>query len=77
MNEEIKLVFTGSEIEADFIEQILEDNGVGVIKRNSMNESLIAGWASGSPEDACELYVDEDNRQKAAKLIEVYLQNRE
>jgi hypothetical protein len=76
MKEEIKLVFTGSEIDANFIEQILEEYGIGVLKRNSMNESLIAGWASGSPEDACELFVEDENEQKAADLIAAYLKNR-
>lgn len=76
MKEEIKLVFTGSLIEADFIEEILFEHGIGVLKRNSMDESLIAGWASGSPEDACELFVEAENEDKATALVAEYLKNR-
>ncbi|MDP3461485.1 MAG: DUF2007 domain-containing protein [Bacteroidales bacterium] len=76
MNEELSHVFTGSEIDADFIQKLLEENGIGVLNRNTMQESLIAGWASGSPEDACQLYVEEFNAIKAAKIVADYLANR-
>ena len=51
-HEGLKLVFTGSLIEAEFIKSLLEENGIGAMVRNTMGESLVAGWVSGGPEDA-------------------------
>jgi len=76
MEDELKLVFTGSEIEAAFIEELLQENGIGAINRNLLNESIMAGWASGGPEDACELYVEAELAIKAEKIISDYLSSR-
>lgn len=72
-HDKIKLVFTGSSVDANFIKSILEDNGLGVLVRDSLKESTIAGWASGAPEDACRVFVAEEDSNTAEKLIEDYL----
>ncbi len=71
----IKLVFTGSSIDANYIKSILEDNGIGTMIRDSLKESTIASFASGSPENACRVFVSEDHEQAAEKLIEEYLKS--
>lgn len=71
----LKLVYTGSSVDANFIKSILEDNGLGVLVRDSLMESTIAGWASGAPEDACRVYVSEDEFDAADKLIKEYLKS--
>ncbi len=63
-------VFTGSKVEANFIKSVLEDNGIGAMIRNTYEESTIAGWVSGSQEDACRLFVAEHDKQEAEKLID-------
>jgi hypothetical protein len=75
MNEidNLKRVFTGSIIEAKFIASLLEENGIGALVRNTLEESIIAGWASGSPEDAALVYVAENHEEKAKSLIKDYL----
>lgn len=72
-HDNIKLVFTGSSVDANFIKSILEDNGLGVLLRDSLKESTIAGWASGAPEDACRVFVSENHFDAAKKLIADYL----
>jgi hypothetical protein len=73
--ESIKNVFTGSVIEANYIQNLLEENGIGAMVRNTMGESLVAGWVSGGPEDAGLVFVAEDHEDAAKKIIEEYLKN--
>ena len=78
MNEhdDLKNVFTGSVLEADFIKSMLEENGIGAMVRNTLGESLVAGWASGAPDDAGLVYVIENHEEEAKKLIEEYLKSK-
>lgn len=76
MSEDLKLVFTGSLIEADYLAELLEDNMITCIVRDSLSESVIAGWASGSPDDAGLIYVEAKHAKKAKLIIEKYLASR-
>lgn len=71
-HDDLKLVFTGSCVDANYIKSILEDNGLGVLVRDSLAESMIAGWPSGTPEDACRVFVSEEHFVAAEKLITEY-----
>ena len=71
--EDVKLVFTGSAIEASFIAEILEEDGIPFILRDTLDESIIAGWASGSPEDSGLIYVENSDFDRADEVIKVYL----
>jgi hypothetical protein len=71
-DDELKRVFTGSFVEAKFIASMLEENGIGAFTRNTLNESIIAGWASGSQEDAGLVYVTAYHVDKAEAIIEEY-----
>lgn len=75
--DDLKQVFTGSIVEAQFISTILEDNGIGALVRNTLGESIIAGWASGSPEDAGLVFVAEYHFAQAKALIDEYLKSKE
>jgi len=76
-NDSLKSVFTGSVLEADFIKSLLEESGIGAMVRNTMGESLVAGWVSGGPEDAGIVYVIENHEEEAKKIIEYYLASKE
>jgi len=76
MSEDLKLVYTGSIIEAGYLAELLEENNLTSILRGSLSESVIAGWASGSPEDAARLYVETAHAEAAKMLIEGYLKSR-
>jgi hypothetical protein len=69
-------VFTGSVLEADYIKSLLEESGIGAMVRNTMGESLVAGWVSGGPEDAGLVYVIENHEEEAKRIIEEYLSNK-
>lgn len=77
MSDDIKLVYTGSDVEAMFLEQMLKDNGIGCIRKNSLQSSIDAGWASGSPEDSTQLFVETDNLEKAKALLDEYFSSRD
>lgn len=74
--EDVKLVFTGSAIEASFIAEMLEENGIDFIFRNTLDESIIAGWASGSPEDSGLIFVESKDYVFANEIIKGYLEAR-
>ncbi|MBZ0241827.1 MAG: DUF2007 domain-containing protein [Bacteroidales bacterium] len=76
MSEDLKLVYTGSVIEAGYLAELLEENKITSIVRDSLSESVIAGWASGSPDDAGLIYVESEHAEKAKSIIEKYLASR-
>ena len=72
-DQNLKVVFTGSMVEANFIQSILEENRIGSIVRDSLEESIHAGWGSGSPESSSQIFVNESHESEAKKLIEEFL----
>ncbi len=77
MSDDIKLIYTGSRVESLFLEEMLEDNGIGVIRRDTLTSSVQAGWADGSPEDAVRMFVDPHNLEKARKVLDDYFASRD
>jgi len=75
-HDDLKNVFTGSVIEAEFIKSLLEENGIGALVRNTLGESMVAGWASGAPDDAGLVYVIESHETQAKRLIEEYFKSK-
>jgi hypothetical protein len=75
-HDSLKNVFTGSVLEANFIKSLLEESGIGAMVRNTMGESLVAGWVSGGPDDSGLVYVIEGHEEEAKKIIEEYLKNK-
>lgn len=67
------LVFTGSNVDANFIKVILDENDIGCIVRDTLMESTAAGWASGSPEDSNRVFVKEEHEKLAKEVIDLYL----
>ena len=76
MSEDIKLVYTGSRVEGMFLREMLEENEIIVIYRDTLSSSVQAGWADGSPEDAVRLFVAPSNFEKAKQILEEYFKNR-
>lgn len=76
-NEELVQVFTGSLVESNYIKELLEENGIGALVRNTLSESMVAGWASGAPEDAALVFVAEHFAASAKLIIEEYKKSQE
>lgn len=77
MSEDLKLVYTGSRVEGMFLAELLEENEIGVIYRDTLSSSVQAGWADGSPEDTVRLFVEPSNFEKAKQTLEEYFRNRD
>lgn len=73
---DLKVVYTGSVVEASYIKNILEKNNIPCIVRDSLTESVHAGWASGSPESSNRIFVNESLEAKAKKLIAEFLKSK-
>lgn len=76
MNSEITDVYTGSLVEAQYLVKLLEENQIGCRLRDTLGESVIAGWGSGAPEDAAIIQVETSLADQAKEIIETYFKNR-
>ncbi|MDP2724459.1 MAG: DUF2007 domain-containing protein [Bacteroidales bacterium] len=72
MSDDLRLVYTGSRVESLLLEEILEENGIGVIRRDTLSESLQAGWVDGAPEDAVRLFVETEFKDEALNILNEY-----
>ncbi len=70
----IKRIYTGSVVEANYLLELLRENGIEAMLRNTLEESVITGWASGAPEDSALIYVTENHYDLALRIINEYLQ---
>lgn len=70
MDNEIKRVYSGSVVDAEFIGSVLADNGIQFLIRNFQEESLVAGWAAGVIQGDASVYVIEKDYDKAMLLLD-------
>ncbi len=75
--DELSLVYTGSRVEGMFLEDLLKENGIGCMRKDTLEESINAGWAQGSPEDAVKIFVETFNHEKARKVLDDYFASRD
>lgn len=71
-NEDLYLLFTGSEIDANVLKEILEDNNIGCILRNDMSSAKAAGFGVNSGSEA-KILVMEKDLGKAKELLNEFL----
>lgn len=77
MSDDIKLVYTGSRVEGMFLAELLEENEIGAVYRDTLSSSVQAGWADGAPEDAVRIFVETFNFDKAKKILDEYFASRD
>jgi hypothetical protein len=77
MSDDLKLIYTGSRVESLFLVEILEDNGIEVMRKDTLAASVMAGWADGSPEDAVRILVLTEDYEKAKKVLDEYFASRD
>lgn len=65
-------IFTGSEIDANYIASILSENEIDFILVNTLNQSVSAGWASGSSYNCSIIRVHFEDADRTLKLINEY-----
>lgn len=69
-------LFVGSDIEANYIAAILADNDIRCFVQNTLEESVSAGWASGSPDNGSIIRVEIADAEKAKSIINEYLKSK-
>ncbi len=62
------LLYTGSNISAGFLKEMLEEKGIGAMVRNDMKSGLAAGFAAAPQESAARLFVAKKD-EEAAKVV--------
>lgn len=67
-------MYSGSDIEANYIASLLSDNNINYIIENVLNESISAGWANGSSYNSSIIKVVESDADKAKEIINEYLE---
>ncbi len=72
MENDLIKIFTGSDIEANYVAALLKENKINYIIENRLNQSISAGWVSGSQENSSIIRVNIEDSQKALQLINEY-----
>ena len=75
MENNLTEIFIGSDIEVGFISTILTENNIECIIENRLNQSLSAGWVSGSQYSSSIIKTSIKDKDKAKRIINEYLKN--
>ena len=67
---EIKCIYSGSLVNAEFIGSVLEENDIQFLIRNFQEESLVAGWAAGTIKGDASVFVFSEDYHKAMLLLD-------
>ena len=70
MDNEIKRIYSGSVINAEYIGSVLANNDIQFLIRNFQEESLVAGWAAGTIQGDASVYVFDKDYDKAMLLLD-------
>ena len=77
MSEDLKLIYTGSKVEALFLEELLEENSIGCFLKNTLDVELEGRFTDKDPVDNTLLYVETFNAEKAERLLKNYFDSRD
>lgn len=70
MDNEIKRVYSGSIVNAEYIGSVLANNGIQFLVRNFQEESLCAGWAANVIKGEASVYVFDKDYDRAMLLLD-------
>ncbi|MBR0540529.1 MAG: DUF2007 domain-containing protein [Bacteroidales bacterium] len=70
MDNEIKQIYSGSVVNAEFIGSVLEENNIQFLIRNFQEESLVAGWAANVIKGEASVYVFAKDYDRAMLLLD-------
>lgn len=70
-------VFVGSALNARYLEAVLGQENVPCLVKNEMQEATLGGFGGPGTDDACEIFVEQQDYEKAEKLIYSFLNNQE
>lgn len=70
MENEIKVIYSGSLVDAEFICGVMEENGIEYLIRNFQEESLLAGWAANVIKGEASVYVFTKDFDRAMQILD-------
>lgn len=70
MDNEIKQIYAGSVVNAEFVGSVLEENNIQFLIRNFQEESLVAGWAANVIKGEASVYVFAKDYDRAMLLLD-------
>lgn len=70
MENELKKIYSGSVVNAEFIGSVLEQNDIQFLIRNYQEESLVAGWAAGTIKGDASVFVFDMDYESAMLLLD-------
>lgn len=70
MENEIKRVYSGSVVNAEYIGSVLANNDIQFLIRNFQEESLVAGWAASTIKGDASVFVFTEDYDKAMLLLD-------
>ncbi|WP_103072642.1 putative signal transducing protein [Aquimarina sediminis] len=65
---EYQRIYTGSLINVQFLQTVLQDQGINSITRDDMKSGVIAGFGGGLP-DHIQLFVKKIDQEKALTIV--------
>lgn len=68
-------VYVGSAINARYLEAILGQSNISSLVRNGLSEAAHSGFGGPGTDDACEIFVEQQDYEAAEKLIFKFLEN--
>ena len=77
MGNRFESVFIGTDIEANYIATMLQDEDIPCFVRNNFQASLTIGWVDGNADQSTELLVNAEDFEKAKKIVDSYQNNKE
>lgn len=76
-HDDLKFLYSGTEINADVLKRMLEKNAIPALIRNDMNSGLAAGFGGSLSGFAAKVYVEEKKFKQAQKVLEEFIQSQE
>ncbi|MFO7842568.1 MAG: DUF2007 domain-containing protein [Bacteroidales bacterium] len=76
-HEDLKFLYSGTEINAEVLKRMLEKNEIPALIRNDMNSGLAAGFGGSLTGFAAKVFVEEKDFEKAQKILKEFIQSQE
>ncbi|MGN0032850.1 MAG: DUF2007 domain-containing protein [Candidatus Limimorpha sp.] len=73
MEKTIACVYTGSDIDANYIAALLKNENIDCFVRNSYSQSISVGWVDGYQTQSTEVSVNQYDFDAAKKIVDNYL----
>jgi hypothetical protein len=74
-NNDIKRLYTGTEINVNVLKEILDDNQIPSLIKNDLKSGLTAGFVGGYAEVEASIFVFDDNLEKAKIILDEFLKS--